>query len=81
MLFKGNKSKKLTFFAAMALVGGAFAPYTYAADVTINPSHPPVKNVPSPLTTGAAGGVGADGADASGNTLTIRDYNYEHNAV
>ena len=80
-MFKGNKSKKLAFFAAMALVGGAFAPYTYAADVTINPSHPPVKNVPLPLTTGAAGGVGTDGADASGNTLTIRDYDYEHNAV
>ena len=81
MLFKGNKSKKLAFFAAMALVGGAFAPYTYAADVTINPSHPPVKNVPRPLTTGAAGGVGTDGADASGNTLTIQDYDYENNAV
>ena len=80
-MFKGNKSKKLAFFAAMALVGGAFAPYTYAADVTINPSHPPVKNVPRPLTTGAAGGVGTDGADASGNTLTIRDYDYENNAV
>ena len=81
MLFKGNKSKKMAFFAAMTLVGGAFAPYTYAADVTFNPSHPPVKNVPRPLTTGAAGGVGTDGADASGNTLTIQDYDYEYNAV
>ena len=81
MLFKGNKSKKLAFFAAMTLVGGAFAPYTYAADVTINPSHPPVKNVPRPLTTGAAGGVGTDGADALENTLTIQDYDYEYNAV
>ena len=80
-MFKGNKSKKLAFFAAMTLVGGAFAPYTYAADVTIDPSHPPVKNVPRPFTTGAAGGVGTDGADASGNTLTIRDYDYENNAV
>ena len=80
-MFKGNKSKKLAFFAAMTLVGGAFAPYTYAADVTIDPSHPPVKNVPQPFTTGTAGGVGTDGADASGNTLTIRDYNYEYNAV
>jgi len=80
-LFKGNKSKKLAFFAAMTLVGGAFAPYTYAADVTIDPAHPPVKNVPRPLTTGAAGGVGADGADASENTLTIQDYDYENNAV
>ena len=80
-MFKGNKSKKMAFFAAMTLVGGTFAPYTYAADVTINPSHPPVKNVPRPLTTGAAGGVGTDGADASGNTLTIQDYDYEYNAV
>ena len=80
-MFKGNKSKKMAFFAAMTLVGGAFVPYTYAADVTINPSHPPVKNVPRPLTTGAAGGVGTDGADASGNTLTIQDYDYEYNAV
>ena len=80
-MFKGNKSKKLAFFAAMALVGGAFAPYTYAADVTINPAHPPVKNVPRPLTTGAAGDVGTGSADASGNTLTIENYDYENNGV
>ena len=80
-MFKGNKSKKLAFFAAMALVGGAFAPYAYAADVTIDPAHPPVKNVPRPLTTGAAGGVGTGSADASGNTLTIENYDYENNGV
>ena len=69
----------LALFTAIALSGGAFfAPsFASAADVTIDSSHPPQRNVPNPddpSTPNSAASVGTGSEDASGNTLTVNQY-------
>ena len=69
----------LALFTAIALSGGAFfAPsFASAADVTIDSSHPPQRNVPNPddpATPNSAASVGTGSEDASGNSLTVDRY-------
>ena len=69
----------LAFFTAIALSGGAFfAPsFASAADVTIDSTHPPQRNVPNPdapSTPNSAASVGTGSEDASGNSLTVDRY-------
>ena len=69
----------LALFTAIALSGGAFfAPsFASAADVTIDSSHPPQRNVPNPddpSTPNSAASVGTGSEDASGNSLTVDRY-------
>ena len=69
----------LALFTAIALSGGAFfAPsFASAADVTIDSSHPPQRNVPNPddpSTPNSAASVGTGSEDASGNSLTVNRY-------
>lgn len=78
ILFNAGKSKKLALLAAMALVGGgAFVQSAYAADVTIDSAHPPLRNVPNPddpAKPNSAASVGDGAENASGNTLTVNAY-------
>ena len=69
----------LAFFTAIALSGGAFfAPsFASAADVTVDSSHSPQRNVPNPddpSTPNSAASVGTGSEDASGNSLTVDRY-------
>ena len=69
----------LALFTAIALSGGAFfAPsFASAADVTIDSTHPPQRNVPNPddpSTPNSAASVGTGSEDASGNSLTVNRY-------
>ena len=69
----------LALFTAIALSGGAFfAPsFASAADVTIDSTHPPQRNVPNPdapSTPNSAASVGTGSEDASGNSLTVDRY-------
>ena len=69
----------LALFTAIALSGGAFfAPsFAFAADVTIDSTHPPQRNVPNPdapSTPNSAASVGTGSEDASGNSLTVNQY-------
>ena len=69
----------LALFTAIALSGGAFfAPsFASAADVTIDSTHPPQRNVPNPddpSTLNSAASVGTGSEDASGNSLTVDRY-------
>ena len=69
----------LALFIAIALSGGAFfAPsFAFAADVTIDSTHPPQRNVPNPdapSTPNSAASVGTGSEDASGNSLTVDRY-------
>ena len=69
----------LARFTAIALSGGAFfAPsFASAADVTIDSTHPPQRNVPNPddpSTPNSAASVGTGSEDASGNSLTVDRY-------
>ena len=69
----------LALFTAIALSGGAFfAPsFAFAADVMIDSTHPPQRNVPNPddpSTPNSAASVGTGSEDASGNSLTVDRY-------
>ena len=69
----------LALFTAIALSGGAFfAPsFASAADVTVDSSHSPQRNVPNPddpSTPNSAASVGTGSEDASGNSLTVDQY-------
>ena len=69
----------LALFTAIALSGGAFfAPsFASAADVTVDSSHSPQRNVPNPddpSTPNSAASVGTGSEDASGNSLTVDRY-------
>ena len=69
----------LALFTAIALSGGAFFAPSFAsgADVTIDSTHPPQRNVPNPddpSTPNSAASVGTGSEDASGNSLTVDRY-------
>ena len=69
----------LALFTAIALSGGAFfvPSFAFAADVTIDSTHPPQRNVPNPdapSTPNSAASVGTGSEDASGNSLTVNQY-------
>ena len=69
----------LALFTAIALSGGAFfvPSFAFAADVTIDSTHPPQRNVPTPdapSTPNSAASVGTGSEDASGNSLTVDRY-------
>ena len=69
----------LALFTAIALSGGAFfvPSFASAADVTIDSTHPPQRNVPNPdapSTPNSAASVGTGSEDASGNSLTVDRY-------
>ncbi|WP_294176750.1 autotransporter subunit beta, partial [uncultured Selenomonas sp.] len=69
----------LALFIAIALSGGAFFAPSFAsgADVTIDSTHPPQRNVPNPddpSTPNSAASVGTGSEDASGNSLTVDRY-------
>ena len=69
----------LALFTAIALSGGAFfAPsFAFAADVMIDSTHPPQRNVlnpDDPSTPNSAASVGTGSEDASGNSLTVDRY-------
>ena len=69
----------LALFTAIALSGGAFfvPSFASAADVTIDSTHPPQRNVPNPDDPSApnsAASVGTGSEDASGNSLTVDRY-------
>ena len=69
----------LALFTAIALSGGAFfvPSFASAADVTIDSTHPPQRNVPNPddpSTPNSAASVGTGSEDASSNSLTVNRY-------
>ena len=69
----------LALFTAIALSGGSFFAPSFAsgADVTIDSTHPPQRNVPNPddpSTPNSAASVGTGSEDASGNSLTVNRY-------
>ena len=80
MFHKKSSCPSLALFVSIVLSGGAFfipSSYVSAADVTIDSSHPPQRNVPNPddpATPNSAASVGTDSEDASGNTLTVDRY-------
>ncbi|WP_314596476.1 autotransporter subunit beta [uncultured Selenomonas sp.] len=76
---KKSSRPSLALFTAIALSGGAFFAPSFAsgADVTIDSTHPPQRNVPNPddpSTPNSAASVGTGSEDASGNSLTVDRY-------
>ncbi|WP_315374494.1 autotransporter subunit beta [uncultured Selenomonas sp.] len=79
MFNKKFSRPSLALFIAIALSGGAFFAPSFAsgADVTIDSTHPPQRNVPNPdapSTPNSAASVGTGSEDASGNSLTVNQY-------
>ena len=80
MFHKKSSCPSLALFVSIVLSGGAFfipSSYVSAADVTIDSSHPPQRNVPNPddpATPNSAASVGTGSEDASGNSLTVDQY-------
>lgn len=71
-----TRTRKLALCVAAALLGGAVQTAA-AADVTIDSTHPPVRNVPNvddPSTPNSAASVGTGDVHASGSTLTVAGY-------
>ena len=76
---KKSSRPSLALLTAIALSGGAFFAPSFAsgADVTIDSTHPPQRNVPNPddpSTPNSAASVGTGSEDASGNSLTVDRY-------